>query len=140
MVFTNRLLLFQATIDACAEQGWLVSTLRAQQIMQMVIQARWIEESPLLTLPHIESHHLYLFSLMSRSLKKQCTFPAGLKMACLNNYEALAVHLREEFDDNEIEQIYKVNFSNITFSYTIFVLVLYIFLFFRLYVIGLRLQ
>lgn len=77
--------------------------------MQMVIQACWIEESPLLTLPHIEPHQLYLFSLMSKALKKPCTFPAGLKAACYNSYETLAVHLRKEFDDNEIEQIYKAS-------------------------------
>ncbi|XP_077300347.1 activating signal cointegrator 1 complex subunit obelus [Arctopsyche grandis] len=107
-VLDQAIRILQATIDTCAEQGWLVSTLHTQQIMQMVIQARWIEESPLLTLPHVESHHLYLFSLMSRALNRPCMFPAGLKAACFREYEALATHLRQEFDDSQIEQIYKV--------------------------------
>ena len=35
-------------IDVSAENGWLSTTLRIMTVMQMVIQARWINESPLL--------------------------------------------------------------------------------------------
>lgn len=74
----------------------------------MVIQARWVHESPLVTLPHVEAHHLYVFKAMAQSTGKCCTVPAGLKMGCQHNYEALAGPLRSEFDDHQIEQIHKV--------------------------------
>ena len=35
-------------IDVSAENGWLSTTLRIMTVMQMVIQARWINESSLL--------------------------------------------------------------------------------------------
>lgn len=95
-------------IDACAERGYLAATLHSQQIMQMVVQARWIEESPFLTLPFVESYNLNVFNEMSKALGQPCNFPIGLKSACLNKYEVLARHLRKEFDEGQIEQIYKV--------------------------------
>lgn len=77
--------------------------------MQMVIQGRWDDDSPLLSLPHIESHHLYLFENLSKSTDKPCLIPIGLKSAIFNKYETLAKSLRAEFDDTQIEQIYKVS-------------------------------
>merc|ERR1712111_71711 len=60
-VLDQTIRILQAMIDVCAENGWLASTLRIIQLMQMVLQARWLKENPLLTLPHMEHHMLYLF-------------------------------------------------------------------------------
>ena len=48
-------------IDVSADQGWLVTALRVMQLVQMVLQGRWIHDSPILTLPHVEHQHLQLF-------------------------------------------------------------------------------
>jgi len=88
-------------IDVSAERGWLATTLRTQQIMQMVIQARWVQDSPLLTLPHLEAHHLYLFMKKGSLLQ---TLP-GLQSLCCKHYIALADILRAELDEGEIEQV-----------------------------------
>jgi activating signal cointegrator complex subunit 3 len=88
-------------VDVCAERGWLATTLHTQQIMQMVIQARWVQDSSLLTLPHLEAHHMYLFMKKSRNLQ---TLP-GLRSVSCQQYEALANVLRAELDEGEIEQV-----------------------------------
>ena len=88
-------------IDVSAEHGWLATTLRTQQIMQMVIQARWVQDSPLLTLPHLEAHHMYLFMKKGTLLQ---TLP-GLRCACCKHYTVLADILRAELDEGEIEQV-----------------------------------
>ena len=53
--------LLQAMLDMSADQGWLVSTLRVIHLVQMVLQGRWVEDSTLLTLPHIQPYHLQCF-------------------------------------------------------------------------------
>ena len=94
--------LSQAMIDVCAESAWLATTLRTQQLMQQVVQARWAHGSPILTLPFVEPQHMYRFAkLDDPSLS---TLP-GLREACFNNYEKLASILRGDFDDGEIEQV-----------------------------------
>jgi activating signal cointegrator complex subunit 3 len=88
-------------IDVSAERGWLATTLRTQQIMQMVIQARWVQDSPLLTLPHMEAHHMYLFKKKGSLLQ---TLP-GIRSVCCKHYTVLADILRAELDEGEIEQV-----------------------------------
>ena len=48
-------------IDVSADEGWLTTVLRIMLLVQMLIQARWIHDCPLLTLPGIEKSHLSLF-------------------------------------------------------------------------------
>ena len=43
----------QAMVDVSADGGWLFTALRAMQLCQMVMQGRWLSDSSLLTLPHI---------------------------------------------------------------------------------------
>lgn len=103
-VLDQTIRILQAMIDVCAERGWLAATLRTQQIMQMVIQARWVQDSPLLTLPHLEACHMYLFMKRSRNLQ---TLP-GLRSVSCKQYSSLASILRAELDEDEIEQVHKV--------------------------------
>ncbi|XP_078504501.1 activating signal cointegrator 1 complex subunit 3 [Lissotriton helveticus] len=60
----------QAMLDIAAHQGWLVTALNITHLVQMVIQARWIDDSSLLTLPNIEQHHLYLFRKWNQGKRK----------------------------------------------------------------------
>ena len=91
----------QAIIDVCGENGHLASTLRAQQLMQMVIQGRWISDHPLLTLPHVEYRHLYLFCRDSRS---PLSLPALIKFVD-HKYATLLKMLQPEFPENEINKV-----------------------------------
>ncbi|CAJ0938540.1 unnamed protein product [Ranitomeya imitator] len=50
-----------AMLDVAAHHGWLVTVLNITNLVQMVVQARWIHDSGFLTIPNIEKHHLYLF-------------------------------------------------------------------------------
>ncbi len=45
--------LLQAMVDVIASQGWLVPALAAMECAQMVTQALWDADSPLLQLPHV---------------------------------------------------------------------------------------
>ena len=49
-------------IDVAANEGWLAAALRLMQLVQMVVQGRWVYDSSLLTLPNIEQHHLPYFA------------------------------------------------------------------------------
>ncbi|OUC43404.1 hypothetical protein D917_09799, partial [Trichinella nativa] len=40
-------------VDISAERGWLATTLRVIGLIQMIVQARWITDPPLSTLPHV---------------------------------------------------------------------------------------
>lgn len=85
-------------IDIVAENGWLASTLRIMQLLQMVIQARWIDEPAVITLPHINKEHLPLFS----------SLPAPLPVLCattINNYNRLVKAFSKEFHEEQIHQV-----------------------------------
>lgn len=48
-------------IDICAEKGWLITVIRIQQLMQCAIQGRWYDDSPVLSLPHVEELNISCF-------------------------------------------------------------------------------
>ncbi|XP_073703976.1 activating signal cointegrator 1 complex subunit 3 [Garra rufa] len=60
-VLDNAIRICQAMLDVVANEGWLVSTLSICNLVQMIIQARWLHDSSLLALPHIEKQDLYVF-------------------------------------------------------------------------------
>lgn len=93
-------------VDYTAERGWLSTTLKVQQLMQSAIQARWFDESEFLILPHVNNGNVHLFYNISHNYE-YLTLPA-LKEICRNDYEKLAVPLRDMFEEPEIEQIYRV--------------------------------
>ncbi|KPI98758.1 Activating signal cointegrator 1 complex subunit 3 [Papilio xuthus] len=106
-VLDQTIRIIQAMIDTSAENGWLSVCLSCQLLMQCIVQARWLSDSPLTTLPHVDSQHLYIFSHMTRDTNKPCTMLNGLKVACMRNYELLAKYCRREFEEYQIEQIHR---------------------------------
>ena len=88
-------------IDVSAECGWLSTVLRIINVMQMIIQARWVNESPLLILPHMEPHMLYLFK------KKRIEAIPELWVLCQRKVEPLASILRPEMDESLIDGVYE---------------------------------
>lgn len=55
------LCLLQAMLDVAANEGWLVTAISICNLVQMIVQGRWLHDSSLLTLPHVEQRHLGLF-------------------------------------------------------------------------------
>ncbi|XP_017269735.1 activating signal cointegrator 1 complex subunit 3 isoform X2 [Kryptolebias marmoratus] len=60
-VLDNAIRICQAMLDVAANEGWLVTAISICNLVQMIVQGRWLHDSSLLTLPHVERHHLYLF-------------------------------------------------------------------------------
>uniref|UniRef100_A0A182SQH2 SEC63 domain-containing protein n=1 Tax=Anopheles maculatus TaxID=74869 RepID=A0A182SQH2_9DIPT len=105
-VLDQSIRILQAMVDISAERGWLATTLRIQQLMQCIIQARWLDDPVAMTLPNVESYNVAIFSQIKTD-SPFLTLPA-LKEKCNRKYEMLAAPLRQEFEEPEIEQIYKV--------------------------------
>ncbi|GFO03586.1 activating signal cointegrator 1 complex subunit 3-like [Plakobranchus ocellatus] len=106
----------QAMLDVSADQGWLVTTLNVVQLLQMVIQARWADQSSLLTLPHVQQHHLYLFRPHGAGARPK-GFPGlrgpvetlpELVEICGGRREVLDTLLGSELDQGCREQIFQV--------------------------------
>ncbi|CAN9514188.1 unnamed protein product [Ophioblennius macclurei] len=60
-VLDNAIRICQAMLDAAANEGWLVTSISICNLVQMLVQGRWLHDSSLLTLPHVEQQDLYLF-------------------------------------------------------------------------------
>uniref|UniRef100_A0A8B9HHQ3 Activating signal cointegrator 1 complex subunit 3 n=1 Tax=Astyanax mexicanus TaxID=7994 RepID=A0A8B9HHQ3_ASTMX len=67
-VLDNAIRVCQALLDVAANEGWLVSALSICNLVQMIVQARWLHDSSLITLPHIEKQSLYLFRYVNHKL------------------------------------------------------------------------
>ncbi|XP_011704031.1 PREDICTED: activating signal cointegrator 1 complex subunit 3 isoform X2 [Wasmannia auropunctata] len=100
-VLDQAIRIIQAMIDTVAERGWLTSTLRIMQLFQMIVQARWIDESAITTLPYIRKEDLHLFSSLSRALPILCS------VTC-DNYNKLEKVLRENYRVDQIHEIQQV--------------------------------
>ncbi|KAM6936460.1 activating signal cointegrator 1 complex subunit 3 isoform 1-T1 [Lycodopsis pacificus] len=60
-VLDNTIRICQAMLDVAANEGWLITAISICNLLQMIVQGRWLHDSSLLTLPHVEQQHLYLF-------------------------------------------------------------------------------
>ncbi|XP_060905517.1 activating signal cointegrator 1 complex subunit 3 [Labrus mixtus] len=60
-VLDNAIRICQAILDVAANEGWLVTAISIINLVQMIVQGRWLHDSSLLTLPHIEQQDLHLF-------------------------------------------------------------------------------
>ncbi|KAL4233009.1 activating signal cointegrator 1 complex subunit [Mactra antiquata] len=101
----------QAMLDVCADQGWLVTSLRITQLIQMIVQGRWWHDSSLLTLPHVTPYHIYCFKLKKNKLSANNgrleTLPE-LITVCDGHYDVLNNMLNGEMEKQHIDQIYQV--------------------------------
>ncbi|KAJ8682588.1 hypothetical protein QAD02_018380 [Eretmocerus hayati] len=100
-VLDQSIRILQAMIDVVAERGFLSSTLCLIILLQMVLQARWISEPAILTLPYIEAEHLHLFSEFPKCLPWFCASVA-------NNYKRLSKILLREFIEDHVSKIHQV--------------------------------
>lgn len=105
-VLDQTIRIIQAMIDICAERGWLSTTLRIQQVMQSIVQARWYDDPEVLCLPHVTPLNVGAFNLVQTGYNFVSL--VVLRTVCEGNYELLAKALRREFDEAQIEDIYGV--------------------------------
>ncbi|XP_073996642.1 activating signal cointegrator 1 complex subunit obelus isoform X2 [Rhodnius prolixus] len=93
--------ILQGMLDVSGECGWLALSLRIQHLMQMIMQGRWLTDSPFTTLPHVEPY-------MALALhNKMYTLPKTMH-AARKGYSAIANLFLPELDEGQIEQIYQV--------------------------------
>ncbi|GMH32834.1 hypothetical protein BSKO_00668 [Bryopsis sp. KO-2023] len=52
-VLDNSLRVLQAMVDICADAGWLATALNVMNLVQSILQGRWVDESSMLTIPHL---------------------------------------------------------------------------------------
>lgn len=73
----------------------------------MIVQARWIDESAITTLPHIKKEDLHLFSSLSTALPLLCSITS-------DDYNRLAKILRKgEYRVDQIREVIKRYLFNI---------------------------
>lgn len=107
-VLDQSIRILQAMIDISAETGYLVLCLRLIQLMQMVIQARWITDPPVITLPEVEKHLIPTQELPSLCLPRLCS----VALKSYQRYEEIM--LRTQLEHTEIQKV-KL-FSDLLFS------------------------
>lgn len=91
--------ILQAMIDISAEAGYLVLCLRLIQLMQMIIQARWITDPPIITLSNIEKHLIPSQEIPSLYLPLLC----HLALKSFKHFENIM--LRTHLEHEEIEKV-----------------------------------
>lgn len=87
--------IIQALIDLCAHKALLSPCLLCIHLLQMIIQARWITDPDILTLPHI----------IDRSFAH--LFPSYLCQLMDVRHEALSQMLNTQLTLNQIDDIYE---------------------------------
>ena len=80
-------------VDIAASEGWLATALRVMLLVQMCVQGRWLSESSLLCLPHLEPSHLSLLSETALKRSKAARQSGLQELDCLA--EMLVVVARE---------------------------------------------
>lgn len=110
-VLDQSIRILQAMIDISAEAGYLVLCLRLVQLMQMIIQARWITDPPVITLPNVEKHLIPSQVLPLLCLPNLCNI-------ALKSYGLFEeIMLKTQLEHEEIE---KVKFSKNILTCNIF--------------------
>lgn len=87
-------------LDVCAESGWLAVSIRLVNLMQMVMQGRWLSDSPLTTLPHIEPY----VTPALHSKQSLRSLPSAVHLA-QQPYGKVMHHFLPELDEGQIDQV-----------------------------------
>ncbi|XP_041352458.1 activating signal cointegrator 1 complex subunit 3-like [Gigantopelta aegis] len=114
-VLDQTIRILQAMLDVSADQGWLVTSLRVIMLIQMVVQARWLHDSSLLTLPNVMPYHLHCFKPRSSGGARKKGSPdlsvpietlPQLMVTCDGNFKLLSAMLDGEMSPAHIDQLY----------------------------------
>lgn len=113
-VLDQSIRILQAMIDISAEAGYLVLCLQLVQLMQMIIQARWVYDPPVTTLPDVEKHLIPACELQSLlSLPHLC----NIALKGFKQFEEIMLHTQLEH-----EEIEKVKYCNLLLFQILFIL------------------
>uniref|UniRef100_A0AAQ6A7X1 Activating signal cointegrator 1 complex subunit 3 n=1 Tax=Amphiprion ocellaris TaxID=80972 RepID=A0AAQ6A7X1_AMPOC len=96
-----------AMLDVAASEGWLVTAISICNLVQMIVQGRWLHDSSLLTLPHVEQQDLYLFRKGRSDVGGFNGSIEGLPeliAACNGKESVFAAIVGQEFQSNQIAQ------------------------------------
>uniref|UniRef100_T1L4H7 Activating signal cointegrator 1 complex subunit 3 n=1 Tax=Tetranychus urticae TaxID=32264 RepID=T1L4H7_TETUR len=101
-VLDQAIRIIQAMIDISSMNGYLVATLGLISILQMIIQARWFDSPPFLTLPHVDEIVLPQFKrFLSLHL------PELISIVDSKGFAFLTRHLDNMLDVKQIRDIYQ---------------------------------
>nr|XP_057909252.1 activating signal cointegrator 1 complex subunit 3 isoform X2 [Doryrhamphus excisus] len=110
-VLDNAIRICQALLDVAANEGWLVTALSVCNLVQMIVQGRWLHDSSLLTLPHVEQQDLYLFRKWSNLKARADTGYTGpidglpeLIAACNGKESIFAAIVGQELPSSHVAQ------------------------------------
>jgi activating signal cointegrator complex subunit 3 len=105
-VLDQCLRIMQAMLDCCADRGYLKACLHICNLIQMSCQGRWLSDSDLLTLPHIDTEHLSRF--YNSRLRIDC-LPKLIEASDRSDQKSLLEDLVGDLmDKNQIKDIYHV--------------------------------
>ncbi|XP_033120994.1 activating signal cointegrator 1 complex subunit 3-like isoform X2 [Anneissia japonica] len=99
-VLDQAIRVLQAMLDVTADNGFLVTALSTINLIQMVLQGRWIHESSLLTIPHVDASTLALFKTRSALIE---SLPE-LVHHCRGNKVTLHNFLSGKLSDRQINE------------------------------------
>uniref|UniRef100_A0A8C6KKY3 Activating signal cointegrator 1 complex subunit 3 n=1 Tax=Nothobranchius furzeri TaxID=105023 RepID=A0A8C6KKY3_NOTFU len=113
-VLDNAIRICQAMLDVAANEGWLVTAISICNLVQMIVQGRWMHDSSLLTLPHVEQHHLHLFRKWAnqKTLRDSSSFSGPIEglpellAICGGKESVFTAMVRPEFHPSQIVQIW----------------------------------
>jgi len=114
-VLDQSIRILQAMIDISAEAGYLVLCLKLVQLMQMIIQARWTTDPPVITLPEVEKH-----LIPTQEMPFLC-LPLLCNQAIKGFKQFETIMLRTQLEHEEIEKVqhskllFKQNSNNLLF-------------------------
>uniref|UniRef100_A0A7N5ZVM2 Activating signal cointegrator 1 complex subunit 3 n=1 Tax=Anabas testudineus TaxID=64144 RepID=A0A7N5ZVM2_ANATE len=100
-VLDNAIRICQAMLDVAANEGWLVTAITICNLVQMIVQGRWLHDSSLLTLPHVEQQDLFLFRY---SFKGPIEGLPELIAACNGKESVFTDIVGQEFQSSQISQ------------------------------------
>ena len=107
-VLDQSIRIMQSMIDVAAECGWLATTLRLQQLMQMVIQAIWIDDPPVMALPHVGPTLLPLLTAKHPWIPGDLTQLPVIQKAATESYPELSALLMKDLDPEQVMDIRNV--------------------------------
>ncbi|XP_044063670.1 activating signal cointegrator 1 complex subunit 3 [Siniperca chuatsi] len=111
-VLDNAIRICQAMLDLAANEGWLVTAISICNLVQMIVQGRWLHDSSLLTLPHVEQQDLYLFRKWANTkgrsnvggFNRPIEGLPELIAACNGKESVFAAFVNQEFQSSQISQ------------------------------------
>ena len=110
-------------LDVAADEGWLVTVLSLVNLLQMVIQGRWLSDSTLLQLPHVQPYHIHCFRPIQDGGARRKHLPTltapietlpELLHTVNGRYDVINAFLDQEMSREQITEVMKVSMNSQT--------------------------